>query len=143
MNRWTFVALPALALGVAAFTGPAPTASPPPATIRIRMIQQGTRYLYEPANFTVRPGDVVEFVNVSGFPHNVQFDPAKIPQGARAFLERAMTNRMGNTLGNQMMTRANEVYRINFAGAPTGTYDYFCLPHQALGMKGVITVATR
>lgn len=139
MKRWILVALPVLALGAAAFAKPA--ATPPPATIRVRMLQQGSQYKYDPANFTVRPGDIVEFVNVSGFPHNVQFDPTKIPQGAQAFLQRAMTNRMGTALGNQMMTRPNEIYRINFTGAPLGVYNYFCLPHQALGMKGVITVA--
>ena len=139
MKRWSLIAVPALALGVAAFSRPAATVAP--ATIRIRMVQQGSRYLFDPANFTVRPGDIVEFVNVSGFPHNVQFDPAKIPRGAREFLMRAMTNRMGNTLGSQMMTQPNAVYRITFTAAPVGTYDYFCLPHQALGMKGVITVA--
>ncbi len=40
-----------------------------------------------------------------------------------------------------MMMAANETYRISFAGAPVGAYHYFCLPHKALGMIGVITVA--
>ena len=139
MKRWTLVALPILALGVAAFARPA---APTPATIRVRMLQQGSRYLFEPANFTVHPGDVLEFVNVNGFPHNVQFDPAHIPQGALPFLMRAMATKMAPNLpASPMMTRPNEVYRINFAGAPLGTYNYFCLPHLALGMKGIITVA--
>ena len=139
MKRWTVLALPVLALGAAAFAKPHREA--PAATIRVRMLQQGTRYLYEPANFTVRVGDIVEFVNINGFPHNVQFDPTKIPQGARDWLMRSMPNRVGNTLGGPMMLQANQVYRMNFTGAPLGTYDYFCLPHLALGMKGVITVA--
>jgi plastocyanin len=142
MKRWTLVALPALALGLTAFAKPAPT--PPPATIRVRMMQQGTQYKFDPANFTVHPGDIVEFVVIGNSgPHNVQFDPAHIPQGAQAWLMRAMPNRLGNTLGSQMLSQPNAVYRINFTGAPAGTYNYFCLPHQALGMKGVITVAAR
>jgi len=140
MKRWTLVVLPILALGVAAFARPGRT--PAPATIRVRMMQQGSQYKFDPANFTVHVGDVVEFVNVNGFPHNVQFDPAHIPQGALPFLMRAMATKMAPNLpASPMMTRPNEVYRITFTGAPVGTYNYFCLPHQALGMKGIITVA--
>jgi plastocyanin len=112
------------------------------ATIRVQMKQVGARYVFEPANFTVRVGDVVEFVNVNGFPHNVQFEPAKIPAGAADVLNRAMPNRMA-PLAGPMMTQPNAVYRISFAGAPVGTYDYFCLPHKALGMTGRITVQAR
>jgi plastocyanin len=137
MNRWTLVALPVLALGAAAFVRPQTPRAP--VTHRVRMVQQGNRYLYEPAGLRIRPGDVVEFVNVSGFPHNVQFYPNRIPQGAREWLNRALPQRVGDVAGPMMM-QANQVYRINFAGAPQGTYDYFCLPHQALGMKATLIV---
>jgi plastocyanin len=137
MNRWILVAIPALALGVVAFKGR--EAAAPPATHRVRMTQQGNRYLFEPAGLRIQPGDVVEFLNVSGFPHNVQFYPNRIPAGAREVLNRAMANRMGDVAGPMMM-QANQVYRISFAGAPQGTYDYFCLPHPALGMKATLIV---
>jgi plastocyanin len=29
---------------------------------------------------------------------------------------------------------------MSFAGAPKGTYRYFCTPHLAMGMKATITV---
>lgn len=106
---------------------------------RVRMIQQGTRYIFEPTNFTVKQGDIVEFVNVSGGPHNVAFEAGKIPAGAADVLNRAMPNRMA-ALSGPMVTAANAAYRVNFAGAPAGSYEYFCLPHKAMGMKGVITV---
>jgi hypothetical protein len=50
-----------------------------------------------------------------------------------------MAQRMGD-LSSSMFTQANQTYSINFTGAPEGTYDFFCLPHQALGMKGTIIV---
>jgi plastocyanin len=119
---------------------PAAPAVPTAGTvIRVRMMQQGSRYLFDPANFTVRQGDIVEFVNVSGWPHNVQFEAAKIPAGAADVLNRAMANRLG-PLQSPMFTQPNQTYRVSFAGAPAGTYDYFCLPHRAMNMKGVITV---
>lgn len=140
MTAMVMMALSAATLSAQA-SRPA-TAAATGATIRVQMKQVGARYIYEPANFTVKVGDVVEFVNVNGFPHNVQFEPAKIPAGAADVLNRAMPNRMG-PLAGPMMVQPNQTYRISFAGAPVGTYDYFCLPHKALGMTGRITVQAR
>lgn len=135
MNRWSLVALPILAIGVAAFAKPAA----PPATHKVRMMQQGAKYAFNPANFTVNVGDVVEFVNVSGGPHNVAFDKDHIPAGAREILNKAMARRQSDLMG-PFLTTPNEVYSVSFAGAPKGAYGYYCLPHRALGMVGVITV---
>ena len=30
---------------------------------------------------------------------------------------------------------------FTFAGVPAGRYPYYCLPHQAMGMKGELTIA--
>ncbi len=145
MNRFMLAAVPAAILGAAtAFAQAKPAAAPAQAhagaTHHVRMMMQGSHYVFEPANFTIHVGDVVEFDNVSGFPHNVSFEPAKIPAGAAAVLNAAMANRTGNLQG-PMFTQAGQKYTISFANAPAGTYDYFCLPHKAMGMKGVITVA--
>ncbi len=108
--------------------------------VHVQMKQKdASHYVFEPANFTVHQGDIVEFVNVSGFPHNVGFDPAHIPAGAQAVLDKNMPNKTSSLLG-PMMQQANQKYRVSFAGAPAGTYSYFCLPHRALGMTGTITV---
>lgn len=139
MKRWSLLAIPLVALGVAAFTskpGPQARAS---RTVTVRMVQQGSRYLFQPNGLRIQPGDIVEFVNVSGGPHNVQFYPNRIPAGAREVLNRAMAQRMGD-LASSMFTTPNQKYTVSFAGAPEGTYDFFCLPHQALGMKGTIIV---
>jgi plastocyanin len=139
MKRWSLLAIPFVALGVAAFaSGPGPQ-EPAPRTVTVRMIQQGSRYLFQPNGLRIQPGDIVEFVSVSGGPHNVQFYPNRIPAGAREVLNRAMAQRMGD-LASPMFTTPNQKYTVSFAGAPQGTYDFFCLPHQALGMKGTIIV---
>jgi plastocyanin len=111
------------------------------AVTRVRMTGTGTTQKFEPAVLNVKVGDVVEFVNVSGFPHNVAFEPAKIPAGASPVLMAAMANRMGNSLMGPMMTQANQTYRVSFAGAPVGAYEVFCMPHKAMGMKMTINVA--
>jgi plastocyanin len=37
---------------------------------------------FEPANLTIRSGDRIRFTTISGGPHNVAFDPEKIPDAA-------------------------------------------------------------
>jgi len=140
MNRWTLFVVPALALGTVVPTAtPAAARQRAPRTVVVEMLQQGSRYLFRPAGIRIQPGDIVQFKNVSGGPHNVQFYPNRIPAGAREVLNRAMAQRMGD-LASPMFTQPNQTYTINFAGAPQGTYDLFCLPHQALGMKATIIV---
>ncbi len=139
MNRWSLAALPILAASAVAFVRPPSHAPAAPATHRVRMEQQGAKYLFTPANFTIKEGDVVEFVNVSGFPHNLVFDKDHVPAGARDVLNRAMARRQGDLM-SPFFTQANETYSVSFAGAPKGQYHYYCLPHRALGMVGVITV---
>lgn len=136
MKRWVLFAVPALALAAASPPGPA---ARPPRMVRVEMMQQGSRYMFRPNGIRIQPGDVVEFDNVSGGPHNVQFYPNRIPAGAREFLNRAMPQRQGD-LASPFFTQPHQTYAINFTGAPEGTYDFFCLPHQALGMKGTIIV---
>jgi plastocyanin len=130
--------LPAQARPAAAPAGPA-THAVPGHIVRVRMQQTGTHYSFEPANVTVKQGDIVEFVNVSGFPHNVGFEAAKIPAGAADVLNRNMAQKVSSLLG-PMMTAPNQAYRVSFAGAPVGTYAFYCLPHKAMGMTGVVTV---
>lgn len=149
MKHALLLSAAALVLGAGSLTaqaGKAPTQKAGHArraafrTIQVQMVQQGSAYKFVPANFTVHPGDVVEFVNISGFPHNVGFEANQIPAGAATVLNAAMARRSGSLLGPMMMA-AHETYRVSFAGAPVGAYHYFCLPHKALGMVGVITVA--
>lgn len=139
MPKLALLTIPA-ALAVLA-TGFAASRPQPPAarTHTVRMLQQGSAYKYDPAGLRIQPGDTVRWLNVSGFPHNVQFWANRIPAGAQAALNRNMARRMGDLAG-PMMLRANETYTIVFAGVPEGTYDYFCLPHLALGMKATLIV---
>jgi plastocyanin len=51
----------------------------------------------------------------------------------------AMPNQM-QPLSGSMLVEQDAVYTISFAGAPVGDYILYCLPHLAMGMKGVLTV---
>lgn len=106
----------------------------------VRMLLTSDRdYVFQPAELTVKVGDRVRWVNVSGGPHNVAFYAERIPEGAKEFLNAAMANRMGDLTG-QLLIQPNAIYEISFARAQAGTYDYFCTPHEMLGMKARLTV---
>ena len=105
------------------------------------MVGDEKGYRFEPANITVKSGDAIKFTNVSGGPHNVGFDPAKVPAPVQAQLGANMPgdHSMG-PLESPLLLQPNESYTISFAKIPAGSYDIHCTPHLALGMKGVVTV---
>ena len=105
----------------------------------VNMVLEGSSYKYVPDQLTIKSGDVVRFVNVSGGPHNVSFWADSIPAGAADALKAGMPDQMA-PLEGQLITEPNGVYTVNFAGAPAGEYKFYCLPHLALGMKGKLTI---
>ncbi|MBA3495694.1 MAG: hypothetical protein H0T86_01150 [Gemmatimonadales bacterium] len=109
------------------------------ATHDVNMVLEGTSYKYDPAELTIKAGDVVNFHNKSGGPHNVSFWADSIPSGAADPLKAAMADQMA-PLEGPLLTEPDAVYKVSFAGAPRGEYKYYCLPHLALGMKAKLTV---
>ena len=110
------------------------------ATKTVNMVGDAKGYRFEPANFTIKQGDAVKFVVVSGGPHNVAFDPATIPADVKGQLDANMgTDKMGE-LSSNMKMNAGESVTVSFGNIKPGQYPYHCTPHLALGMKGVITV---
>lgn len=110
-------------------------------TVEVKMLQDSQgNYRFEPADITIKSGDGVKFVMVSGgTAHNVAFDPAQIPPQARAQLSANMQQQVSE-LSSPMMMNPNETYTISFGHMPPGTYAYHCTPHLTMGMKGTITV---
>lgn len=118
------------ATGGAAITG---------TTHEVRMLLDGQTYKFDPANLTIKQGDGVKWVMVSGGPHNVAFDPAKIPDDVESVLSANMQNQP-MPLSSPYMMQPGENYTISFAGVKPGTYDYVCTPHVMMGMTGKIIV---
>ena len=103
------------------------------------MLGDDKGYRFEPDNITVKAGDGIKFVNVSGGPHNAAFDPAQVPADVKAQLSANMPNQMSELAG-PLLVNPNEEYTISFANVKAGKYEYNCTPHLAMNMKGVITV---
>jgi plastocyanin len=103
----------------------------------VKMLGDDKGYRYEPADITVKAGDAIKWVMVSGGPHNVTFQ--NVPADVRTQLSANMPNQMSD-LSSPMLLNANETYQISFAGVKPGKYEYICTPHMATGMKGTVTV---
>ena len=109
-------------------------------TKTVNMVGDAKGYRFEPANITVKQGDGIKFVVVSGGPHNVAFDPATIPADVRPQLDANMGSDKMGELSSNMKMNAGESVTVSFANIKPGQYPYHCVPHLALNMKGVITV---
>jgi plastocyanin len=108
-------------------------------TVTVQMIGSSSGYSFKPAMVRIKAGQAVKFVTVSGGPHNVTFDPQDIPQGAEATLDKNMPQQQAKLTG-PLVTNPNDSYVVSFKDAKPGTYKFYCLPHQSLGMQGTIVV---
>ena len=108
-------------------------------TFEVKMYGDDKGYRFEPANLTIKPGDAVKFIAVTGFPHNVAFDPTTVPADSKAQLDANMDQKMSE-LSSPMLMNPNEAYTVSFGGVKAGAYPFHCTPHLAMNMKGVITV---
>jgi len=126
--------------GATTETAPAGAVAAMPATGQthtVNMVMEGTTYKFVPADITVKQGDAIKFVMVSGAPHNVAF--TDVPADAKAQLDANMPEKVAELAGKMLMN-PNEEYVISFAGVKPGTYNFVCQPHTAMGMKGTVTV---
>jgi plastocyanin len=103
------------------------------------MIGDDKGYRFEPSSITIKEGDGIKYINISGGPHDVAFDPAQIPANVKPQLEANMPNTMSELAG-PLLVQPNETYTISFAKIPPGTYEAHCTPHLAMNMKQTITV---
>ena len=97
--------------------------------------------VFDPDSLTIAPGDTVEWPNVGHVGHSVTFYDDGIPEGATYFAsggfsseEEARTgwsNGEGNVAGGESVSHTFET---------TGTYEYFCIPHENAGMVAEIEV---
>ncbi len=117
------------------------TAAPITGTIHeVAMIGDDKGMRFEPANITVKAGDGIKFTTKSLGPHNVAFDPAKIPADVKAQLDANFgTDKMGE-LSSGLKMNPGESFTLSLGGIKPGKYEFNCTPHLAMNMKGTITV---
>lgn len=96
--------------------------------VKMVTTQDGKNF-FDPAELTIKVGDTVRWVNECeegvACVHSAQAYPDKIPASAEVF-------------DSTLLTGQGLTYEHTFT--VPGEYEYFCLPHEALGMKGKIIV---
>ena len=83
---------------------------------------------FEPADVTVKKGDIVRFITDGKTVHNVSFPPA----------DNVGKSNLPASPGTYLTT-PNQTYDVVVNMDP-GTYNFQCDPHATMGMKGVLTV---
>lgn len=97
--------------------------------VRMVTTQGGASGVFEPAQITVKKGDVIRWTMADGQAvHNVSFSQAQ-----------------GNPAGfmppadSPMYTQQGQTYELK-VDWNAGTYNYTCVPHAMMGMNGSVTV---
>ncbi|HYM02530.1 MAG TPA: plastocyanin/azurin family copper-binding protein [Stellaceae bacterium] len=118
-------------LGVAAVLGVA-TAAVAAAGDAGAMVTITDNFRFDPAAVTIRAGEAVLFHNASPFVHTVTDDPKLAGQPADAVLP----------AGAEVFSSGNLEPGADYRRVLTvpGTYKFFCVPHEGIGMLGEITV---
>ncbi len=98
-------------------------------------------FRYEPSELTIKVGDTVRWVNGSGFPHNVSFYADSIPDAASVVIDAVMPaeGKLGPMIG-RIVSEEGDSFEMDFLSAPTGTYHFFSIPQEAIGMVGTLNV---
>jgi len=97
---------------------------------------------FDPVEVTVSVGDKVVWENTSSRAHTVTAYEGGIPEGAELFAsggyadEETARRASQNSLGGGLQT--GEQFSHTFEVA--GEYQYFCIPHEQGGMRGMIIV---
>lgn len=98
----------------------------------VAMVTEGGDYYFDPIGLFVEPGETITFVNEAGAHSSTAYaetlDAAsvtRIPDGAEPW-------------NSGILSEEGASFEHTFE--TTGTYDYFCIPHKALGMVGRIVV---
>lgn len=101
------------------------------------VIDAGQRF--DPTNITVDVGDSVVFTNDSSQAHTVTAYEDRIPGVARYFSSGGFEHEeLARKRLQQALLEPGESYEVTFR--LPGTYHYFCIPHEAQGMTGVVIV---
>ncbi len=104
------------------------------------MLLDNEGFRFDPSYLTVREGDGVRFVMISGVPHNVAFDDRFIPASSRPQLVANLSLLSGRDLAAPVITVVDSAFTISTAGLPRGDYLFYCGPHRSLNMHGVLSV---
>lgn len=89
---------------------------------------ENMRFAFDPPTLTVQAGDSVTWINTVPEEHNVITYPGGFPKGAQGF---------ASPYFQETGDRFTHTFTVE------GTYQYHCLPHLMMGMRGEVVVGQR
>jgi plastocyanin len=109
-----------------------PSAAASPAAAAPTIVNLLDTFMYQPATITIPRGATVRWTNTGQTQHTVTNDPSKAANPSDSMLP----------AGAQPWDSGNIDAAGNYSRTfdTPGQYTYFCIPHEALGMVGHITV---
>ena len=94
---------------------------------------------FEPESLTVAPGTEVVFTNDSESAHSVTAYENRIPEGVEYVSSGGFESEREAREGlSEALIAPGDEYSVTLD--EPGTYEYFCIPHEELGMKATIVV---
>ena len=114
------------------------SAEPKADTVVIEMRGDANGYVFTPDTVHIHTGDLITWKMVSGGPHNIAFSRAATGDAADV-INRNMAVRIAD-LSSPLFMNPGEAFTVPFDNVPPGAYGYHCIPHLAMGQKGVIIV---
>jgi plastocyanin len=102
-------------------------------------VEMTDEFKFAPATATVQVGETLTWENVGSVGHTVTADEDRIPEDATYFASGGFdSEEAARDSLNGGIVEAGETYAHTFETA--GTYEYFCIPHEASGMTGTVQV---
>ena len=105
----------------------------------VRMVGDANGFRFEPAHLEIASGDTVIFQVASGQPHDVAFDTVGLAPATVRQLSMHVHHQIAPFAG-PLLVKPGERYVVAFDGIVPGRYPFYCLPHQAVQMKGEVIV---
>jgi plastocyanin len=96
-------------------------------------------FRFEPTRVNARPGDVLEFVVVSGGPYVIGFEARDLAEADRALLDQAIPGHSAPLRGPVLEGKGNRL-RIILPGLARGAYRFASITHLAYRMGGVLVI---
>ncbi len=98
--------------------------------------------IYDPEDLTVAPGDTVVWENVGDIGHSITAYEEEIPEEADYWASGGFDNEQAarDNYPDQGDVGGGGTYEYTFE--VEGDHEYFCIPHEQVGMLGTITVTT-
>lgn len=95
--------------------------------------------VFDPDTLTVTVGDTVVWENVGSARHTVTAYEDRIPDDAEYFASGGFgSEQAARDSPREGLVEGDESYEHTFE--TPGSYEYFCIPHEAAGMTGSIDV---